>query len=137
MTILPAVRQSSNAPRAQRPRVESWRSVGCITHVIFTELPCSSASSASFPIELTKLKNRSIYNHKNCHVQRFHFPSFRLQKRLIIFSLTLLVLVLLIVISPPAIHRTVHYFPSQLQYLDNRKTNKHESWHVYILIFVY
>ena len=31
MTILQAVRQSSNALRAQRPRPESWRSVGCIT----------------------------------------------------------------------------------------------------------
>ena len=31
----------------------------------FTELPCSLASS--FPIELTKLKNRSINNHENLH----------------------------------------------------------------------
>ena len=96
---------------------------------IFTELPCSSDSSASssnfpieltklknrsiynhenwhvhrfhipnenFPIELTKLKNRSIYNHENWHVQRFHIPN---EKRLIIFTLTHLLLVLLIVIS--------------------------------------
>ena len=46
----------------------------CETGVIlvistFTELPCSSASaSSSFPIELTKLKNRSINNHENWHV---------------------------------------------------------------------
>ena len=44
-----------------------------VIHVIsiFTELPCSSDSSASFSFltELMKLKNRSIYNHENWHVQ--------------------------------------------------------------------
>ena len=75
-----------------------------VIHVIeiFTELPCSSSSSSSasllllLPVEEQYLNNRNSNRHEYLHV--YIFSSWRVHC-LVIFSLTLSLLVLLIVIS--------------------------------------
>ena len=54
-------------------------------------------SSAYFPLELTKLNNQNINKHEIWHVYIFCLLNVQ---RHIIFSLTLLLLVLLVIISP-------------------------------------
>ena len=61
---------------------------------IFTKLPCSS--SASFLVELQYLNNRITNKHEILHVYVFYSGN---AHNLVVFSLTLLLLVLLIVIS--------------------------------------
>ena len=61
---------------------------------IFTELPCSSASS--FPVVLQYVNNRNTNKHETLHVYVFYSENVL---NFVIFSLTILPLVLLIVIS--------------------------------------
>ena len=75
-----------------------------VIHVIeiFTELPCSSSLLLLLllllllPVEEQYLNNRNSNKHENMHV--YIFSSWRVHC-MVIFSLTLLLLVLLIVIS--------------------------------------